>query len=43
MALDEKKMDVMNIWIKGRIKKTYISIDKDYQKCTFQREWKKSQ
>jgi peptidyl-prolyl cis-trans isomerase SurA len=43
MALDEKKMDVMNIWIKGRIKKTYISIDKDYQKCTFQRERKKSQ
>jgi len=43
MALDEKKMDVMNNWIKERIVKTYISIDEQYRKCTFQREWIKKQ
>jgi peptidyl-prolyl cis-trans isomerase SurA len=39
MALDEKKMDVMNNWIKERIVKTYISINEEYRKCAFQREW----
>lgn len=39
MALDEKKNDVINDWIKGRIVKTYISIDEEYRKCPFQREW----
>ena len=39
MALDEKKMGVMNEWIKQRIVKTYISIDPEYHKCPFQREW----
>jgi peptidyl-prolyl cis-trans isomerase SurA len=43
MALDEKKMDAMNIWMKERIVKTYISIDEEYRKCTFQREWIKKQ
>lgn len=43
MALDEKKMDAMNDWIKERIVKTYISIDEGYRKCTFQREWIKKQ
>jgi peptidyl-prolyl cis-trans isomerase SurA len=41
MALDQKKMDVMNNWIKERIVKTYISIDEEYQRCTFQRNWTK--
>jgi peptidyl-prolyl cis-trans isomerase SurA len=39
MALDEKKMGVINEWIKQRIVKTYISIDPEYHKCPFQREW----
>lgn len=39
MALDEKKMNVMNEWIKQRIVKTYISIDPEYRKCPFQMEW----
>lgn len=43
MALDEKKMGVMNDWIKERIVKTYISIDPEYHKCPFQREWIKKQ
>jgi len=43
MALDEKKMDAMNDWIKERIVKTYINIDEEYRKCTFQREWVKKQ
>jgi peptidyl-prolyl cis-trans isomerase SurA len=41
MALDQKKMDVMNNWIKERIGKTYISIDEEYQRCPFQRNWTK--
>ncbi len=43
MALEEKKMDAMNSWIKERIGKTYISIDEEYRNCTFQREWIKKQ
>jgi peptidyl-prolyl cis-trans isomerase SurA len=43
MALEEKKMDAMNNWIKERIGKTYISIDDEYRNCTFQREWIKKQ
>jgi peptidyl-prolyl cis-trans isomerase SurA len=39
IALEEKKMDAMNAWMKERIVKTYISIDEEYRKCTFQREW----
>lgn len=41
MALDEKKMNVMNNWVKERILKTFISIDKDYQKCPFEKGWVK--
>jgi len=43
MALEEKKMDAMNNWIKERIVKTYINIDEEYRKCTFQRDWIKKQ
>jgi peptidyl-prolyl cis-trans isomerase SurA len=39
MALEEKKMNVMNTWIKERIAKTYVNIDPEYRKCTFQRDW----
>jgi peptidyl-prolyl cis-trans isomerase SurA len=39
MALEEKKNDVINDWIKERIVKTYIRIDPEYQNCPFQREW----
>jgi peptidyl-prolyl cis-trans isomerase SurA len=39
MALDEKKNDVINDWIKERVVKTYINIDEAYRKCPFQREW----
>jgi len=41
MALDEKKMDVMNNWIKERIGKTYINIDDQYKNCPFHRDWVK--
>ena len=41
MALSEKKMNTMNDWIKERIVKTFISIDEEYRKCPFQREWVK--
>jgi peptidyl-prolyl cis-trans isomerase SurA len=41
MALDQKKTDIMNNWIKERIGKTYISIDEEYQRCPFQRNWTK--
>ena len=43
MALNQKKMDVINNWIKERIVKTYISIDEAYQRCPFQRDWIKKQ
>jgi peptidyl-prolyl cis-trans isomerase SurA len=43
MALNEKKMDVMNAWVKERLAKTFVSIDESYSKCTFSREWVKKQ
>ena len=39
MALDQKKMEIMNNWAKERIQKTYINIDPQYRNCTFSREW----
>jgi peptidyl-prolyl cis-trans isomerase SurA len=39
IALEQKKMDAMNNWIKERLVKTYVRIDNEYRQCTFQREW----
>lgn len=41
LALERKKMDVVNQWILQKIKKTYISIIGQYGNCNFEREWQK--
>jgi len=40
-ALDSKKNDVIDKWIKQKITKTYISIKEPYTHCEFQRVWQK--
>jgi len=40
-ALDSKKNDVIDEWIKQKITKTYISIKEPYTHCEFQRVWQK--
>ncbi|MCK9218437.1 MAG: peptidylprolyl isomerase [Bacteroidales bacterium] len=41
VALEKKKMEVVNEWITNKIKSTYITIMKDYRTCPFQRKWMK--
>jgi peptidyl-prolyl cis-trans isomerase SurA len=43
MALNNKKMDAVDTWIKEKMAKTSISIDNEYRKCPFQKEWVKKQ
>ena len=42
LALDKKKMDIIDDWITKKIKSTYISITDDYRNCPFQRNWIKN-
>jgi len=42
IALDKKKMDVINLWIINKMNTTYISILGDYRNCPFQRKWIKN-
>ncbi len=38
-ALYQKKMEVIQAWIKNNIRKAYIRIDDKYQKCNFDHSW----
>ena len=38
-ALEEKKMEVLNKWIKNKIKVTNIKISESYRNCPFIEEW----
>jgi peptidyl-prolyl cis-trans isomerase SurA len=40
-ALDAKKMETIDEWVREKINKTYISIMEPYSKCEFQRSWHK--
>jgi peptidyl-prolyl cis-trans isomerase SurA len=42
IALEEKKMDVINDWITNKLNATYVAIIGDYRNCTFQRKWIKN-
>ena len=42
LALDKKKMDVIDEWISKKMNATYIAILGDYRSCTFQRKWSKN-
>jgi peptidyl-prolyl cis-trans isomerase SurA len=39
VALDKKKMQVIDDWIENKTSKTYIKIMNDYRGCEFQRDW----
>lgn len=42
MALNKKKNEVLEKWVKEQIPDTFISIDKRYNKCPFYSEWNKN-
>lgn len=41
LALQKKKEEAIANWSKEKIGDTYIKISKDFQKCTFEKDWKK--
>ena len=41
LALQKKKQEAIAKWSKNKIGDTYIKISKDFQKCTFEKNWKK--
>lgn len=41
LALTKKKEETIEKWSKEKIKDTYIKLGNEYQKCTFDRNWKK--
>jgi peptidyl-prolyl cis-trans isomerase SurA len=42
LALNKKKMDVIDEWITSRISSTYIKILGNYRTCPFERKWMKN-
>ncbi|MEI7499158.1 MAG: peptidylprolyl isomerase [Bacteroidota bacterium] len=42
IALEKKKMDVINEWITNKMNSTFIAIMDDFRNCTFQRKWIKN-
>ena len=41
IALNKKKSKIVEKWINERLPETFISIDKRYDNCTFNSQWKK--
>lgn len=41
LALQKKKQEAIAKWSKEKIGDTYIKISKDFQKCSFEKDWKK--
>lgn len=41
LALQKKKQETIAKWSREKIGDTYIKISKDFQKCTFEKNWKK--
>lgn len=42
IALDKKKMDVIDDWITNKLNATYVAIMDDFRNCTFERKWIKN-
>jgi len=42
IALDNKKMDVIDEWITNKLNATYVAIMDDFRNCTFERKWIKN-
>lgn len=41
LALQKKKQEAIAKWSKNKIGDTYIKISQDFQKCSFEKDWKK--
>lgn len=41
LALEKKKEEIITKWSKDKIKDTYIKMSSTYQKCNFEKNWKK--
>ncbi|MEI6435186.1 MAG: peptidylprolyl isomerase [Bacteroidota bacterium] len=42
MALEKKKLEIIDAWISTKTKSTYVSIIPDFKNCKFQRNWIKN-
>jgi len=42
IALESKKMNIINEWITNKLNTTYVAIMDDFRNCTFQRKWIKN-
>ncbi|MCX6279307.1 MAG: peptidylprolyl isomerase, partial [Bacteroidetes bacterium] len=42
MALEKKKLEIIDAWISTKTKSTYVSIMEDFKNCKFQRNWIKN-
>jgi peptidyl-prolyl cis-trans isomerase SurA len=42
-ALNKKKMELVEEWIKDKIKDAYIKVDKKFSSCNFKYDWKNSE
>lgn len=42
IALEQKRNDVINDWIKARLAKTYINIFDEYKECNYVHQWLKN-
>ena len=42
IALESKKMNVIDEWITNKLNTTYVAIMDDFRNCTFQRKWIKN-
>ncbi|MDB2385298.1 peptidylprolyl isomerase [Polaribacter sp.] len=42
LALQKKKEETVEKWVKNKIGDTYVKLAEDSQKCTFKRNWKKT-
>ena len=43
LALQKKQEEAIEKWAKEKIVATYIKLGEEHQKCTFKRNWKKTQ
>ena len=43
LALQKKQEEAIEKWAKNKIGDTYIKLSDEHQKCTFDRNWKKTQ
>ncbi|MDZ7846800.1 MAG: hypothetical protein U5L96_08525 [Owenweeksia sp.] len=42
MALQKKKNELIEEWVRSKLKTTYVRVNDDYLKCKFENDWLKN-